>query len=80
MFGDVSGHTSVDGGGGGWTDVIEMDVGGGPSSHGGWTLEIDGHQVNNNSEHGSIDTGGHSGTITTDHGTIDFTNIDKIDW
>jgi Ca2+-binding RTX toxin-like protein len=83
-FGDISGHSTVDGGGGsGWTDVIEMDIGGGPgasAAHGGWTVEIDGHQISDNHAHGSIDTHGQSGHITTEHGTIDFTNIDKIDW
>jgi Ca2+-binding RTX toxin-like protein len=85
VFGDVSGNTHVDGGAGGnWTDVVEIDMGHGPASsaHGSnWTLEIDGQKiVDGHDAHGSIDTQGHSGTITTDHGTISFDNIDKIQW
>ncbi|TAK63712.1 MAG: calcium-binding protein [Methylobacter sp.] len=84
VFGDISGHTTVDGGSGNWTDVIEIDMDGGPSAHGGdWTLEIDGKMVDGNgSEHGFFDTHGESGTITdTNTGnTIDFDNIDKIEW
>jgi hypothetical protein len=57
-----------------------MDIGGSSSAHGGWTIEIDNHQIAHDGAHGTIDTGGHSGTITTEHGTIDFTNIDKIEW
>ncbi len=86
IFGADSGGGSVDGGAGGkWTDVIEMDLGGGPASsldNGGWVLEIDGNQVVSDSAHGSLelDPGSH-GSITLDNGeTIDFENIDKITW
>ena len=81
----MSGNTWVDGGNSGkWTDVIEIDIGGGPASsvaHGGWTLEIDGKLVTNTSEHGSIDIGdGKHAVIRTDDGVIDLDNIDKVQW
>jgi Ca2+-binding RTX toxin-like protein len=83
VFGDVNGNVTVDGGGGSWTDVLEVDLDGGPAgslSSGSWTLEIDGQTITSDDAHGSIDTEGHSGTIHTDHGSIDFDNIDKIEW
>ncbi|MDO8811087.1 MAG: hypothetical protein Q7J38_03555 [Gallionella sp.] len=76
-FGDVSGNSTVDGGGGNWTDTIEIDLGGGPSS-GGWTVEIDGEHGTD--ESGNIVGDNMSGSITTADGTIDFTNIDRIEW
>ncbi|MDK9725857.1 MAG: hypothetical protein OEL88_13345 [Sterolibacteriaceae bacterium MAG5] len=85
IFGDISGHTQVDGGGtGNWTDVVEVDFGHGPGTStggGGWTLEVDGEQIVDGREHGSITLGDDQhGTITTEHGTIDLDNIDKIEW
>ena len=67
----------MDGGGGNWTDTIEIDLGGGPSS-GGWTVEIDGEHGTD--ENGNIVGDNMSGSITTADGTIDFTNIDRIEW
>ncbi|MDP2752737.1 MAG: Ig-like domain-containing protein, partial [Rhodocyclaceae bacterium] len=80
-FVDFYGTTQVDGGAGGWTDIIEIDLlgGGGPGA-GDWTLTIDNQQLTNAQIHGSIDAQDLSGTITTDHGTINFTNIDRIEW
>ncbi|MBF0394072.1 MAG: hypothetical protein HQL38_15445, partial [Alphaproteobacteria bacterium] len=87
IFGDFTGETMVDGGAesgkNGWVDVIEMDVGGGPSAagEGNWTLIIDGQQVIDGAEHGSIDIAdGASGSITTDQGLIEFDDIEKIQW
>jgi Ca2+-binding RTX toxin-like protein len=83
MLGDVHGHTTIDGGTGNWTDVIEVTVGGGPaaalSGH-SWTLEIDNHQVVNTHQQGSVDAHDQSGTIHTEHGDISFDHIDKIQW
>lgn len=84
VFGDVSGHTTVDGGGGHWTDVVEIDFGHGPAAStagGGWTLEIDGQQVTDGRAHGSVEVGDdHHATITTQNGTINLDHIDKIEW
>ena len=77
-FGDIHGHSSVDGGSGNWIDTIEMS--GRPGEHGSWTVEINNHEVSNNHEHGSMDVHGETGTVHTEHGSIDFSNIDKIDW
>ena len=84
VFGDVSGHANVHGhSSGNWTDVIEIDTGHGPAvsaAHGNWTVEIDGQKIVDGHAHGSIDTHGHTGSITSDHGTINFDHIDKIQW
>jgi hypothetical protein len=84
VFGDVSGHSTVHGNTcGNWTDVIEIDMGHGPAAstdHGNWTVEIDGQKIVEAQTHGSIDTHGQTGSITTDHGTINFDHIDKIQW
>ena len=83
VFGDVTGHTHVDGGSGAWTDVIEIDMAQGPgadTSQGGWTVEIDGQKLVDGHEHGSIDTQGKHVKIETENGSIDIDNIDKIDW
>ncbi|MBS4096087.1 MAG: hypothetical protein KGZ83_04525, partial [Sulfuricella sp.] len=83
VFGQIDGHTHVDGGGGvNWTDVIEIDLGHGPAAdvHGNWTLEIDGQKIVDGHEHGQLDVHDKHGTVTTEHGTVEFDNIDKIQW
>jgi hypothetical protein len=80
----VDGHAQIDGGSSGnWTDVIEVEIGGGPaatvSGH-SWTLEIDHQQVVDTGSHGTVDVHGKSGTIHTEHGDINFDHIDKIQW
>jgi Ca2+-binding RTX toxin-like protein len=84
ILGDAAGDTSIDGGkGGNWTDVIEIDFDGGPggsTSDGGWLLEIEGQQIVDGSQHGSIEGEDMSGKVTTQDSTTEFDNIDKIDW
>jgi len=55
-FGDVSGHSTVDGGSGNWSDTIEINVGGDQATHGGWTVDIEG-------DHGSDKSGNIIGKI-----------------
>ena len=84
VFGDVSGNTDVHGhASGNWTDVVEIDMGHGPASSAqgnNWTVEIDGQKIVDGHSHGTVDTHGQSGSIVTDHGTINFDHIDKIQW
>ncbi|TAN46799.1 MAG: hypothetical protein EPN21_19505 [Methylococcaceae bacterium] len=83
VFGDISGHATVDGGSGNWTDVIEIDMADGPAGSaagGNWTLEIEDHKIVDGHDHGAVDVNGAEGTIHTEHGDINFDNIDKIEW
>ena len=82
IFGDIQGHNHVDGAGGNWTDVIEINMSGDAAHQGGWTLVVDGHQVADGTHpgHDTIDVHGHDGTIHTDHGDVTIHNVDKIEW
>jgi Ca2+-binding RTX toxin-like protein len=91
VFGDFQGTANVYGNndttadGGSWVDVIEIDVQ--PSTadvSGDWTLSIEGQPdqtFNPATGHGALEGGDMSGKITTDDGgTINFDDIDKIEW
>ena len=89
IFGDLKGSAFVDGGsipnvsdGGSWIDMIEIEV---PtnSTHetGDWILAIDDQvPVDVTSGPGIIEGENMSGSLTTDEGTINFEDIDKISW
>ncbi len=84
VLGDAAGDMKIDGSkGGNWTDVIEVDFDGGPgasTSDGGWLLEIEGQQIVDGSQSGSIEGNDMSGKITTQDSATEFDNIDKIEW
>ncbi|MBF0587954.1 MAG: hypothetical protein HQL53_02375, partial [Magnetococcales bacterium] len=87
-FGDGSGLDSVNGGAGdGWTDSIQLDgADGGPSasleSAGDWTIETDSaYSIDEGSGEIVFDDEDASGTINMfDGSSIDFDNIEKIEW
>ncbi len=75
---DLSGDSTIDGGGGDWTDTIEVNLGGvGPSASGpasgGWTVDITSEHFETTSN--SITGDDLSGTIASEDGTVSFDNI-----
>ncbi|HIJ83430.1 MAG TPA: hypothetical protein HPQ00_04400 [Magnetococcales bacterium] len=87
IFGSGDGADHVDGGSGdGWLDAIQLEnVSGGPVDNiegvGDWTLDTDSSYTMDADGHIDFDDPNASGTITLEDGTtIDFTNIDQINW
>ena len=79
------GNDVVDGGGGGaWTDTLQLEGFHGQGSEVGWTLTLnDGSSISSTDEINGemILSGDAGGTITFDDGgSIDFENIEKIVW
>jgi hypothetical protein len=85
------GNDTIDGGngGGGWTDIIELQDGNGGNNIGAygsdWTLSLDSGSVeasNTSTTDGWLDlTDEAAGTIIMQDGTeIDFTGVEHIQW
>jgi RTX calcium-binding nonapeptide repeat (4 copies)/Cadherin domain len=79
VFGAGMGHDSFAGGGGAWTDTIQLSGVDGVTAYNGWTLA--GAAVVDSGA-GYIDLAADSdGTITMDDGSqVSFTDVDRIEW
>ena len=71
------------GNGGGWTDAIQLtNADGSGSPEGGWTLIVEGEEVDVDMAEGFLDIGAdRQGSITFDDGTeVAFDGIERIEW
>ena len=72
------------GDGGGWTDVIELDVDitSQPDPENPWTITVDGNEVSYDVDQGFLDLGPDaSGVISFDDGSeINFDGVEQIQW
>ncbi len=90
LFGEGEGKNNIiDGGSGSWTDTIELsDTTQAPTANlqgpGSWTLDVDGgagFTVDEANKTITFEDGDASGSIEmSDGSTVDFSNIDKIEW
>nr|WP_286209113.1 calcium-binding protein [Azospirillum sp. A1-3] len=78
----VTGDSTIDGGAGAWTDMIEVSMGApsGSLSGGGWVLEIDNQAYFPNHNEHSIDVTGKHVAIITEHGSVDVNGVERIEW
>ena len=72
------------GDGGGWTDVIELDVdiASQPDPDNPWTITVDGNEVSYDVDQGFLDLGPDaSGVISFDDGSeINFDGVEQVQW
>ncbi|MCG8507176.1 MAG: cadherin-like domain-containing protein, partial [Sphingomonadales bacterium] len=82
IFAEGDGQNTVEGGGGSWTDTIQLEGFDGQSAEQGWTLALDSGDSITGTGADYLDlSADSSGTITFDDGTeIVFEGIDKIVW
>ncbi|SDG40205.1 calcium-binding protein, partial [Roseospirillum parvum] len=82
------GHDTIDGGGGGWTDTLDISaaIEGLAAAGGDWTVEVtvDGQttQITADTPEGTMALGDNAeGTITFDDGSqVDFNNMENLVW